>query len=439
MTLKKRVVPQAFWWDTTGRNLADMLDAAQYPEHVRRNFLRYYYDVICPALGAPVTSSSFRSALSWDGSPIEYSYSLNGSTKEPEVRLSVDLSPLHPQCLSWSDPLGSGVTHQVVEDLISRNGEADAGWYNTLREHFRVSVGSPEEARELVSRAGHKSSVMLGFDIERSASVSSEDGSDTKIPAVGKVYFLPCLAAVSRNITRWQVIRNAVQQLPTVYSVPQNIIKAFKTMEHFFADKTREWEDSVRYLATDLLPPHQTRLKIYTRCPSKTFDVAWDLFTLGGRIPGLEREKERFRDLFRELVGEMSETEGEFETDVHKKVTICYHSLSAKHEYPVPKLFICPRELVSNDSLVVSRLDKWLHENAWTRNSPGATTYRDLVEPIFTHRELSERSGMHSFISIAQKNPVTRALSIQTYFIPELYSCRRTTPAVSRVESPSRE
>jgi hypothetical protein len=67
----------SYWWETSGRDLGNMLHEASYPEEVQRHFLTYYRNTICTHLGPRPESDSAKSGAGWDGDPLEYSWEIS--------------------------------------------------------------------------------------------------------------------------------------------------------------------------------------------------------------------------------------------------------------------------------------------------------------------------------------------------------------------------
>ncbi|KAI4171644.1 MAG: hypothetical protein LQ343_004122 [Gyalolechia ehrenbergii] len=354
----------AYWWDTSGQDLTNMLREANYPQEVKHQFLSYYKDTICPRLGHRPQDTSIKSGVVRDGDPLTYSFELKGSTRNQTVRFVVDVSELRP--VNKTNPLGITATEQVVNSLAERTLGFDDTWYRALSRWFVMSDIPATEQEALVAKVGHQSSVLLGFDIHHRVS------SAQHLPILGKVYFPPCFLAAARGITRWQAIRLAMRQLPDIHSYP-NILQSFGQIEDYLSTKPRDWEEGVRYLATDFLGPAKARLKVYMRYAGDSFDDIWDYYTLGGRISGLEADKEKFRDLMRLTSGGSHNTESgrQGQTDqrsvtaVARKATTIYFSLSADNPSPAPKVCVYPANYASNDETIARGLDAWLQKYQW--------------------------------------------------------------------------
>jgi hypothetical protein len=83
----------------------------------------------------------------------------------------------------------------------------------------------------IIAKAGYLSQIMIGYDIGPKA------GEDALVPATGKIYFLPCAAAAHRRATRWQVVSEAIKQLPNIAREQPNILMALDKIEKYLAGK----------------------------------------------------------------------------------------------------------------------------------------------------------------------------------------------------------
>ena len=436
---KREVIPLSlYWWATSGRDLSNMLSAADYPKDVRHCFLSFYQNTICPQLGNRPDQTSAKSGLTWDGSPFEYSFELKSSTRSQTVRFAVDLSQLRPG--DKAIPLNIGSVQKVVNSLAERTPGFSDTWYRALIQYFDCSHLDASKQQALVAKVGYQTPVMLGFDIYSRFLVPGQ------LPALVKVYFTPCFVAEARGVTRWQVVSQAVRQLPDIRCYPK-VLKSLDLIEKYLSDKPKHWEDHARYLATDFVAPGKARLKIYMRYPSQSFDEIWDYYTLGGQITGLEDDKEKIRDMINLLggtsyyskTGEQSRMDYSLYTRVRRKATVIYFSLSPDSPYPTPKIYFYPSSFAANDKVIAQGLDTWLKKYKWydgeksieeqVKNTlyvlflPSIWILRLLLTKYNSiHRKLDEKTGIFTFIAIGRKEDSNKKdLSIQVYVSPELY------------------
>lgn len=435
---RKHVAPDAnvrYWWQTTGRELSDMMKVAVYPAETQNVFLSYYHDVVCPLLGAAPDASDPRQTTSftWDGSTHEYSFDIKkGEVDRPEVRFVLDASCLRPR--DDANPLSLVFTDALINTLARRAPGFDSTWYRALRRYFDHSYLPQQEQKRLTDHAGHSSPILVGFDVARDLPPASSGVS--MLPVVGKVYFLPCFAAAAEKTDRFTAISRAIRALPDIHTHP-NILSALACIEAYLATKPKDWGDGARYLATDLVAPDRSRLKLYMRCPSTHFDDVWDFFTLGGRIPGLEEDREKYRD-FIDLLGGRPSSAGSvpggngdatMETANLRKLTTMYFSLDDRYPFPAPKIAFYARNFADNDAVVAKGLDAWLTKYGWKGEEDSASVL-DMVARVFKHRDLTEKAGIFTFVALARKDPAKRDMSIQMYMCPELYDSPRQLRSV---------
>jgi DMATS type aromatic prenyltransferase len=421
--MTKTIEDTQYWWRTTGGEIANMLRSANYPEATEHAFLSYYLNSICPLLGGAPDPSDPKQALSWtwDGSTHEYSFEFKKDESRPEVRFVLDACRLRP--VDASNPLNPLPTDLLIETFASRAPGFDSTWYRALKRHFDYSHLPAEEQLRLGDKAGHLTPFLVGFDISRML-----PAPPATLPVVGKAYFLPCFAAEAQRTTRFAVICAAIRDIPDIGARP-NVLSSLSQIEDYLSTKPATWRDGARFLATDFLSPDKSRLKIYLRCPSTEFEDVWDYFTLGGRIPGLETDKERYRD-FIDLLGGAAPSAAEngrdgktMETDNRRKLTTLYFSMDNKSPLPSPKIAFCARNFAANDLEVARGLDSWFEKHGWAGDK--RPSVEELVGKAFTHRGLDEKAGIFTFIGLARKNPTKPDLSIQTYLCPELYHSSR--------------
>ncbi|KAK2734607.1 hypothetical protein FQN55_002586 [Onygenales sp. PD_40] len=385
-------VKRPFWWTSSGRDLARMLQESSYPEEVQHSFLTFYRNNVVPLLGDRPDETTPKSMLCRDGT-------------------------------DKSNPLGITTSQRFVNILSQKTPAFDDTWYRALRDRLVRSDLSTSEQNALIAEVGQQSSVVMGFDVHRQA---VEPG---KLPGMCKVYFLPCFAAAAEGITNWQATRSAIQQLPGINSYP-NILKSLEMINDYLSDKEEVWQMGARFLAVDLVAPANARLKLYLRCSGTTFEEIWDYYTLGGRIPNLDQDKEKFQALTDTTSGrpyDESRPESQLGlpwfTSNTRKHSYVYFSLSARNPYPAPKLGLYPANFAPNDEVIVKGLDRWLDRYGWPR---GGKSMEEQLKTVFTHRNLAEKTGLFTFVGLGRKEgPDNNELSMQLYLCSELYENSR--------------
>ena len=271
------------------------------------------------------------------------------------------------------------ITQKVVDALAERTPGFDDTWYNVLKKWFVYSHLPSDEQHALITKAGQQTSVIVGFDIYSRISDAQQ------LPVMGKVYFPPCYVAADKGITRWQAVRQAINQLPDVKSYP-NILQSTEMINDYLSDKPEAWQMGTRYLATDLVVPSKARFKVYMRCFGTSFDEIWDYYTLGGRIPDLDDDKQKFRDLMDMVSGTTyAETRSKDQMELPRfvsatqKLTAIYFAISAENPYPAPKLCVYPSNFAPDDGVIARGLDSWLSKYGW---SDGEKSMEERVKSV---------------------------------------------------------
>ncbi|EED13315.1 cytochrome P450, putative [Talaromyces stipitatus ATCC 10500] len=85
---------QEYWWKLTGRHVASLLEAAEYPLEKQYECLFFHYRWTCfskvpdmgPAPGSDGLPTKWKSLLSLDSTSIEYSWKWNTTIAEPDIR-----------------------------------------------------------------------------------------------------------------------------------------------------------------------------------------------------------------------------------------------------------------------------------------------------------------------------------------------------------------
>jgi DMATS type aromatic prenyltransferase len=129
-------------------------------------------------------------------------------------------------------------------------------------------------------------------------------------------------------------------------------------------------------------------MKMYMRCWGDSFDEIWDYYTLGGRIPNLDEDKEKFRDLMNLLSGNAYEKKvGKQDkamdkdrfTSATQKLTAIYFALSADNPTPAPKLCLYPKNFAPTDEVIAKGLDTWLQKYEW---HDGGKNMEDRIKSV---------------------------------------------------------
>ncbi|KAM7211365.1 Aromatic prenyltransferase [Rhypophila decipiens] len=456
----------AYWYATSGHDLERMMQLAGIPETAQYPFLEFYRNVLCPALGAKPEhpSSSFpsqrSSVLGWDANPFEYSFEFKGSTKKAGVRFAADFTEHRPN--NSLNPLSMSQSRHIIDYLRTRVPGFDSTWNDAFDKFFSVEDIAPEQQECLITEVGFQTPMMLGFDIKPSMLDSSSPSSSPDIvPLMLKSYYTPHYTSLARSMSNnFDTVKASIQQLPNLEKTSPNILRALDMLDSYLSTKPESYKQSAQYMATDFVSPAKARLKIYFRFHNPSlgkdyeFDDIWEYYTLGGRIPGLDGDRDMLRDLI-DLVGghtlPSSLTQGPSETSrtdkgikwkndkvrvskTRRKPTALYFSLTPDSPYPTPKLYYNPAQSskLPDDLSIARGIDGWMEKYGW---ADGGLSVEGRAGRVFSHRQLEEKNGIFTFVAFGRKEDggvvgseqvgesgkkkVQTSLSV--YMTPELY------------------
>jgi len=394
---------ETYWRKVTMETMRQMLEFARYTPVARERCMSLHEQLVCPNMGpAPDPKAAAKGCLTSDGTPIEYSLSFGGADEAPVVRYSIDPD--------GTSQLAAYATRnaQTIESAVQGTSGVDMGWYRTIKASMRLETNESAFG-SLVKAAGHTSQIMFGFDFERDGEINA------------KAYFLPCLAAAERKHTRWQVVREAVEQVVAVTgSSMASVVPQLSMLQEHLRSYGDAIEDSVRYLATDLVQPEKARLKIYIRCPGQEFEQVWGFLTMRGKIAYSEEHRLAIKTLYEAtvLLGQARSQDGVgdvvAQTNAFQKQSICYYVLKKDASVPSSKLFIrMDRKTAVSDIKIAQTLQRWLSR------SDGGAGYEDFLGSAFCNQDMDGDVTAHAWLAVSVKKG---KLTLESYLAPHLFA-----------------
>lgn len=236
---------------------------------------------------------------------------------------------------------------------------------------------------------GIRTPTILGFDINPKIL----EKAPGMLPVMVKSYFPPDFAAIDRNLSTFQSLSLGIRQIPDIGLHP-NLLRSMRLIEEYVEDNP-QYLSCGRGLACDFVPAGTARLKVYLRYWGDSFDEIWDYYTLGNRIPDLQDDKEKIRDLMdlangsnypAEKIRTESWAERKRRHIFKSKPTSLYFSLTPDTPYPVPKLYFYPPQKAPNDEATAQGVDTWLAKYGW--HNGGKTLEKRLNNVLYVPRSL---------------------------------------------------
>lgn len=341
---------QQLWSRYAGQAICNLLRNAGYAPDFQHRSLEFFTQVVAPYLGTfhrieNGTPNPWHSFMTDHGSPLELSWDWGTTDSRPLIRYSMEPVGLHAG--KSLDPHNSSAGPAFQAHLSQFLPNMGLEWFHHFKNFFeydRDRVEFQDDAQD------HQTSLFYAFDLV--------EGEPT-----AKVYFFPKYRAISCRKSNLEVITEAIAGAP--YCTEETLRAA--TVFYEFAEITTNKDIEYEMLATDLLAPPASRLKIYFRCRNTSFDSVMLIMTLGGRIqnPELARGFEQLRALWNGLFGFCQSTSQPLKNNDHRTAGILYNvEFRLGDLYPVAKVYLPVRHYARSDASVVDAMDRHfrLHE-----------------------------------------------------------------------------
>lgn len=408
-----------------------MLKAADYQDAAIERFMEYFTTWILPAWGEKPAnrlidpSSQALPSLNFDNTPIESSFNMTSTNPNPTVRLSVEI--------------GRTSAQNALDGFLRRNKGVD----NTLDTSWKDSL----QRSVLSDTAGYFGDMGIGFDLKPKLS-DLVIANPRAIPADAKAYFVAVWRAREEQITRWQLIRRSILDLPNIHQDAPGIVSGLKAVDDFLAGYPPEVGNLISIVATDLVEPKKARVKFYCKVPagatSADFAEVFEWLTLGGRMTALNNDRALLQNLFDLVHGVDSRNASCDNNQTHNhhpvhldqyihrtelaktcvappQVAPCsvYFSLAGDSPEPTAKLILGAKYNSRTDAEIAEGVETFLRVQKWPRSFG---SYGELVRGCFPGVPLDSRSDkLHTFVCLSRKEVGSDEWALQTYYNPLYY------------------
>lgn len=223
---------------------------------------------------SPSGELKWRSLITVEGGPIEYSWKWPTRTSEPDIRYS--LEPINRFSGTAEDPLNQQPATQVLNRLAKMIPGVDLTWTN----HFLATLYDHDKTKyvEKMAATGMPATSTFGMAAEFC----------TKGLGL-KAYFVP------RKVGHHPVPPQADWEAAIKQLHPEN--PSLETLLEFLAGHPEGQKLNRLLLAVDCVAPAKSRLKWYVQSPSSSFNSVREIMTLGGRRAGMEKALSEMREL----------------------------------------------------------------------------------------------------------------------------------------------
>ncbi len=389
----------AFWWQTTGSLLGLLLSEASYDLHSQYQALLFYHRFIAPALGPRPTEnrtrSIWKSYMTDDHTPVEFSWNWRDSKTPPKIRCTMEAIPSD---IASIDPFNQDAVIRLVRSLRVTLPYVDWHLFDYLANAFHPPANSTSEAIAQADSRGYRSTIFLGFEFE-----------DGKVAV--KAYFAP---VVGPGDTQWKTIVRSIKAL----EAGKIKFPALLELENFLAFSEEGNQLKVEGLAIDCVDLKKSRLKIYARTPLTSFDSVRQYMTMRGKLSHSDKTWKQLRDLWGLVLGIDESFPANKELPFRDQLTagmMYNYDTRAGNSMPEPKLYINTRHYGRSDLDIARGLAVFMQKYGRGGSAPN---YQHAVDGFCTYRALDRECGLQTYVSCAVQDG---ALALTSYLSPQTY------------------
>lgn len=380
------------------------MEEAGYDSAAQYSGLDFHLRYIVPKLGPvprPGSPPAWKSFMTDDFSPLEYSWNWDTPTAPPKIRYSVEV--IGPNAGTARDPFNQAQTLKLQKQLSRGYPHMNWEWYDIIQQTFCDLEEGTTEAAEGTAELKPQSSVFLAFEL----------GNEIN----AKAYFIP-VKAEQHGISRFAVLTESVERLRKKgYPLP-----AYDYLMGFI-HKHQGPELEVVGIAIDLVHPDLSRFKIYLRTPETSFQSVCEWMLLGRSDKLPENSHQELKDLWRFTLGvdEAYPEERELPGNDHYTAGVLYNfDIQATKAVPQAKLYVPVKHYARNDLEAAHGLGTFLQARGRARYFP---QYMRALERTCTHRSLADGKGFQTYIGTGFARDGSLALC--SYLNGEVYHPRR--------------
>lgn len=339
-----------FWWEKTGKQLAELLRYAGYSKSEQYTELLFFAFHVIPELGPAPDNNGYvhwRTPHTPDGTPLELSWEWG---LEGKGTIRTGFEPIGPLAGTNVDPFNRHETDIWIKHLEEQGlvTGLDLEWYQHFTETILPNKSTPPTevdcaklARNDLFEVAPVGGTFVMRDIARSG------------PMI-KAYMYPGLKGKELGVSKSEVIFRAIKALPA----EQYKSLTFEPLQEYLEEASRKWNMEIHIFSFDLVSPSKSRVKIYTRAPNTSLEYLMDALTIGGRndlsmySDQVIRDVQDFWNIFTDGAPDVLPQDGSARGPG-------FYFTTQAGKIPTPKVYISPGPFCRNDLDVLARLRRY--------------------------------------------------------------------------------
>ncbi|KAJ7458489.1 aromatic prenyltransferase, partial [Mycena latifolia] len=378
-----------FWWNTVALPILSFMRRANYPEDAVQAYTLFFRNEIVPLL-SPCLTPLYPSWMTDDHTPVEFSLIL-GETTKSSVRFTVE-----PTALARAGDRSTATLRRTLERLSSHLGmkpQFDLEWFDICGEELLVTEAQPESAKDANQPIDD---IFLGFDCAHSS-------------VTAKAYFMPRI--------RPRVFKESTLGMMDRLTSRMGLATPWAQVSHFLARFLPGDCPEIEIVAVDCVPGTQNRLKIYFRADILSCAHMEYFLTLGGALShaGVRAGMHNAQMMW----GALTQATAPPTQAPYFPGGLIYYELKQGDDIPSAKVYLPVQRYLENDLEVARGVERLA---AGLPRASMAGGYSDFIQAIFPHRDLSSRTGIHTYVACTVK---PGGSDISVYYNPEAFAPER--------------
>lgn len=357
-----------------------MLEMAEYSTSSQVLHNEFFLHSVTPFLGYHPRGQKplphmWKSFMTDDHTPVELSWAWSsGDRKTPVVRYSVE--PISRSACRGLDMENVDANVRMLGEALSLAPDMDL----CLHRHFRKALTASRGAATItqqqldqdasVESAVPQSQCFIAFDLQDDHHVV-------------KQYYIPNRRSHELGCDNWRLVKETLDKIPA--SRMPRVDAGISVFSDFIDSVSADKVLTVEIVAIDCIDPAQSRLKIYCRSRTTSFESVVDMLTLGGRKPLQAEEREALWELWMAVFGLTAETYSSPKQELPQRGhrtsgMLYYYEIKADGATPKSKVYLPVRHYAQNDDQIARGLSTYLQARDKGFSSG---TYYDAVQKLW--------------------------------------------------------
>lgn len=396
------------WWQLTSGFLLELVSHAGFTPQQQRSSMEFYYNYVVPNLGPSPTetglTSQWRSFMTDDFTPIEFSWYWGNADAIPDRRVRFSIEPIGNDAGSAKDPWNTSATRALAHQLSETFRGLELQWFDQLLD----SMMANHSGYSLVRPSDHQASPASAF-------LAFELGDSE--PLV-KAYLLPPGGNRMSQTSKASLLCDTLGAF-----AEEKSWKSLIDLIGFLQKEGKTMQLHPLWVAVDCIV-QQPRVKIYVRSPDTSFTSAKKIMSMFDDLDQISSGLEELQDLWKRVfcLEDDFDPHRPLHPAEHETAGILYYlEVRPNSQKVTSKVYLPVKHYGRDDWSTALGLTDFFKSRTRVQ-AKIVDQYLASLRAACTHRRLDSDRGMQTYITATIRNG---SLDITSYLNPEVYHKNR--------------